>query len=127
MKLQDLLRHIADNVENRRDELYGLEHSFVVATHEKIFLYPGAFSLAPRTHVVNSFTVPAPEIKELKDDVEYYFCELGSEMYRTSTFWNGNKRDIVRLERGIIFLSPEAAIANTKAMLGIDPYSEGEK
>lgn len=127
MKLQDLLRHIAENVENGRDELYGLEHSFVVATHEKIFLYPGAFSLAPRTHVVNGFTVPEPEDDFLTDPDLYYVADVTSEYWAFGKNWRGTDRDQMLVIRGLVHLTKEAAIANAKAMLGIDPYSEGEK
>jgi len=126
MKLQDLLRHIADNVENGKDQLDGLI-SPTLANYRDVFTNSDAFSLAPRTHVVNGFSVPAPEVEALALNDVYFIGEPAIVDWHTKTTWYKDNSDKRFLERGLVHLTKEAAIANAKAMLGIDPYSEGEK
>lgn len=127
MKLQDLLRHIADNVESGRKSFTGLDHPFVADPHEKLFLYPEEFKLAPRTHVVNGFTVPAPEVDELTNGSAYYLCNVANPYWVSASRWLHSEFDLRLLRRGSVFLDREAAIANAKAEKSIDPYSEGEE
>lgn len=127
MKLQDLLRHIADNIESGRKSFAGLDHPFVADPHEKLFLYPEEFELAPRTHEVNGFTVPAPETEMTEKSGDYYCCSLLSMEWYVSAHWTNSKDDFAFLKRGIIHLTKEAAIANARAMRGFNPYPEAEK
>jgi len=126
MKLQDLLRHIADNVENGRERLSGLIWSGPNAVR-RVLTEPECFSLAPRTHDVNGFTVPAPEVEALTKGQKYFFGYGKLEEWFGWYFWRDDCMDRRMLNGKNVFLTPEAAIANAKAMLGIDPYSEGEK
>ena len=129
MELQDLLRHIADNVENEKHWVTGLTYDNpnarpvwddVAENHDR-------FKLAPRTHDVNGFTVPAPEVEGLDKGQEYFFPCANHKEWVGWYFWSNDKCDTLLLERRSVFLTQEAAIANAKAMLGIDPYSEGEE
>jgi hypothetical protein len=92
MKLEELLRHVADNVEAGKpanhDLLYWGRPSIV--DHISCFNWTDHdnYSNTPKTHNCNGHEVPAPECAELN-------------------------------------LTEEPAIANTKAMLGINPYGEG--
>lgn len=121
MKLEDLLRHIADNIENGRQPFIGLDHPFIADQHEKLFLYPEKFSLAPRTHVVNGFKVPAPEIKEPKHKDKYWASDYTEEDWACNYVWQGLEFDRLAFERRSVFLTKEAAVANAKAEKGIDP------
>ena len=128
MKLQDLLRHIADNVENGRDKgayLFYKGGKFQgglpdLSQHEH-------FSLAPRTHVVNGFTVPAPESTERNMGSLYYIPDASEKNWFMEFEWENDEADDRNLKRGLIYVTPRHAIANAKAMRSIDPYSEGEK
>ena len=75
----------------------------------------------PRTHVVNGFTVPAPMDKALDVEHDYFLPALNSSVYFTAHAWCGTGSDLLCFGRGLCFATKEAAIANAKAMLGIDP------
>ncbi len=122
MKLQDLLRHIADNVENGKDWCDGLVSDKPWSMKEDVMTNYHTFELAPRTHDVNGFTVPAPEVK--KPDGGYFYPKLEDDEYYWDADWDSHELDELRLERGLIHLTKEAAIANAKAMLGIDPNKD---
>ena len=82
---------------------------------------PQDYSLAPRTHKVNGFTVPAPEVKapSLRDC--YWIPCLEKEDMMLNCCWGDWEADKRFLSIGLIHLTKEAAIANTRAMLKIDP------
>lgn len=80
----------------------------------------------PETRVINGFEVPAPEIKELAHLEQYYVAAPSVENLCLAHTWVGDRRDRLAFSRGIVFLNKEDAIANAKAMLGIDPHSEAE-
>lgn len=84
--------------------------------------YPEQFSLAPRTHMVNGFEVPSPESEE--PEGEYFIPDIDHVSYCYAGVWSDHRLDEMRLERGLIHLTDEAAIANAKAMLGIDPSKD---
>ena len=73
----------------------------------------------PRTRVVNGFTVPAP-IQEMpkNGDRLFYIHLFYSDWCFEACF---SRSDEIYYSRGLLFSTKEAAIANAKAMLGIDP------
>jgi len=127
MKLQDLLRHIADNVENGKDWCDGLVSDKPWSMKEDVMTNYHRFELAPRTHVVNGFTVPAPEVDAPTNGSAYYLCNVANPYWASKSRWLNSELDLRLLQRGSVFLDRDAAIANAKAEKGIDPYSEGEK
>lgn len=127
MKLQDLLRHIADNVENGKKWGCGLSCPTHFKSLGEVCENSHRVELAPRTHVVNGFTVPAPEVQTLTKNDSYYMPDASIRVWFVEYAWFKDSSDKRFLERGLVHLTKEAAIANAKAMLGIDPYSEGEK
>lgn len=80
----------------------------------------------PKTRIINGFEVPAPEAVEPECGNYYLVCIDRARFYE-SHVWDNDEADRLWLERGLIFLSIEDAIANAKAMLGIDPYAESEE
>lgn len=77
-----------------------------------------------KTHIVNGFTVPAPEKHAPCDDIQYYFVPSPAyDDFHNRLPWEDSFYDNKALWRGLVHLSKEAAIANAKAMLGIDPNS----
>lgn len=82
------------------------------------------FRRKPRTRVVNGFTVPAP-IQEMPKMGDMYFWAITEE---TAWFgiheWRNDEGDNLWFSRGLLFSNKEAAIANAKAMCGINPESE---
>jgi len=82
----------------------------------------------PKTRVINGFDVPAPETEEPEFGTEYYLASTLNECFCVKyNTWDGERFEVRSLERGLVFLNEEDAIANAKAMLGIDPYEEGGK
>jgi hypothetical protein len=87
-----------------------------------IGMYP-----ASKTRIINGFEVPAPEAKEPGYGATYFTPSLAYITMAVDHKWNNDDFDARVLKRGIVFLSAEDAIANAKAMMGIDPYEEGEE
>jgi hypothetical protein len=78
------------------------------------------------TRIINGFEVPAPEKKAPKHNTTYYLASPDMRHFHSCESWDGNTVDKLWLERGLVFLTAEDAIATAKAMLGIDPYGETE-
>lgn len=79
----------------------------------------------PETRIINGFEVPAPEVQAPKYDSNYYAVSVNECELYTEYFWYGDIFDFRMLERGLVFLNKEDAIATAKAMLSIDPNSGG--
>lgn len=76
-----------------------------------------SFRLAPRTILVNGVEVPAPEKVAPADDAEYFvpqFLDIGAY---EALYWKQDELDARLLERGLVYLDKESAIARAKAML----------
>ena len=75
------------------------------------------FRLAPRTILVNGVEVPAGEKEAPADDAEYFvpqFLDIGAY---EALYWKQDELDARLLERGLVYLDKESAIARAKAML----------
>lgn len=126
MKLQDLLRHIADNVENGSPWYSGLDVPEHYATFQDVWINHHSIKLATRTHMVNGFEVPAPESEALTRNNIYYIPDASNLAWYVSYTWVEDEADKRFLVRRLVHLTKESAIANAKAEKGIDPYSESE-
>jgi hypothetical protein len=79
----------------------------------------------PKTRIINGFTVPAPETEAPAQDAFYFMPALNIfEWLPVAIKWTNDSYDRVMLQRGVVHLTREAAIANAKAMCGIDPYAD---
>lgn len=83
--------------------------------------YTWSIRRKPRTHVVNGFTVPAPMDKEPEHESIYYEASPKELAFFRSDIWFGKAYEQRSFKRGLFFATKEAAIANAKAMLKIDP------
>lgn len=125
MKLEELLRHVADNVEAGRSAGHGLLYKKGFEDEEKAYGIfwndPEGYELANRTHTVNGFEVPSPESEGLCDGQVYFHPshELREGFYKNK--WFGESDDFSLLKNKQVFLTKEAAIANQKAQAFIDP------
>lgn len=81
----------------------------------------------PETRVINGFEVPAPETEELEYSTSYYIASSEARRFYSCETWNDHDMDKLWLERGLVFLNKEDAVANTKAMMGIDPNTGEEE
>lgn len=81
----------------------------------------------PKTRIINGFEVPAPEVITRKADSDYWTVDFTSKEMCVKYHWCYSQADLALLSRGLVFLNDEDAIANAKAMLGIDPHEEGEE
>lgn len=75
-----------------------------------------------KTRTINGFEVPEPVRDPLEDGQEYFVSDLSLNDMFFDSCWDGGDIDFRRLERGLIHLDEESAIANANAMMGIDPY-----
>ena len=78
------------------------------------------FRLKPRTITVNGREIVEPERKALEDDQAYWVPSIAREELQSQANWAGDAFDLRCLERGLVHLTKENAIAHAKAMLGID-------
>lgn len=84
------------------------------------------FALAPRTHNINGYDVPAPETEAPDVGAEYFAlnAQCGDGVHFST--WDGcSSYDKNTLRHGL-WLSREDAMANAKALRGEDPYKEAE-
>lgn len=84
------------------------------------------FRRKPQTRIINGFTVPAPETKAPPHKSEYFLLDIFTGEWVEDMTWDDTEPDHRWLQRGLVFLDKDAAIANAKAMCGIDP-SKGEE
>ena len=82
----------------------------------------------PKTRIINGFEVPAPETQDPEEGTTYYIPILHTvNLYGKAVWYRDEQWHKRYIKRGMVFLNAEDAIANTRAMLGIDPYEEGGK
>jgi hypothetical protein len=79
------------------------------------------YSIVPPTRIVNGFEVPVPESEALPSGRQYWTANPGYSSFCQEFIWRSGANDSRNLERGLVHLSEAAAIANAKAMIGIDP------
>jgi hypothetical protein len=121
MKLEELLRYVADNVEAGKYAGAGLLYRGEPATLINAIglRYCGEdYTLAPKTRLVNGYEVPLPETEPLAMGQAYVYIDMSAPKYFSRSTWTGHDIDAQRLKRGILFLKEAAARANAVAMLG---------
>lgn len=93
---------------------------------ESITLYPDYCEVRRKvkTHVVNGFTVPAPLRVAPAEQTSYFVPSPSHKLLYMSGLWGNDAVENRWLDRGLVHLNKEAAIANAKAMCGINPESE---
>ena len=78
---------------------------------------PERFRIAPRTIIVNGVEVPAPEAAYPEDGVDFYVPDLAEADLFSEGNWDEAEWDLNALDRGLVYLRKEDAIARAKAML----------
>lgn len=87
------------------------------------------YRIKQKTSVINGFTVPEPINKEPKDGAIIYVASVDDPGFHLPIAWDeeaDSSRQWVLLKRGLLFKYREDAIANAKAMLGLDPEKEDD-
>ena len=130
---QALIAHLqGDHVEARSSHMDVPWQNFI-EYHRNVQLYliddpdfasACEFRLKPRTITVNGREVQAGE--EKPPIGEFFFVDIESSDCFGSTVWVGKRLDRLRLERGLVHLTKEAAIAHARAMLNIPESTENE-
>lgn len=127
----ELLEHILGNLKAGKSIADGLLHLGTKARCNILrsvdWNFPEYYTLAPRTHKVKGFDVPGSEIKEPDMGMVYYTAAPTSRDFTGTALWSGSDYCLLMLARGLIHLTTEAAIANGKAICGIDPEAETEE
>lgn len=77
----------------------------------------------PETRSINGFEVPAPVTEAPGIGSMTFIASYIFKGFYDTCRWCNAEFDNLMLERGLLFLDKEDAIANAKAMLGIDPDS----
>ena len=120
----ELLRHVADNLEAGRAAGIGLlfnECSLVSTSISNIWWgKSNLYTLAPRTHEVNGFTVPAPIDVEPDYGIIYYVLRLDADDLSYPKSWEGDTFDKRSFNRGLCFSTRKAAQQNAITMTGRD-------
>lgn len=80
----------------------------------------------PKAHVVNGFTVPAPETEMPTEGTKYWIPDTNHPDWNWEFGWRSTTEANLWLDRGLIHLNKAAAVANAKAMCGIDPNAKEE-
>lgn len=75
------------------------------------------YRLAPRTILVNGVEVPAGEKEAPSKGATYYVPDQAEESLAYDFSWGDDEMDARFLERGLVYLDRESAIARAKAML----------
>lgn len=78
---------------------------------------PFEYRLAPRTILVNGVEAPAPEKVAPEVGATYYVPDQSEESLAYYCSWGYDDMDARFLERGLVYLDKESAIARAKAML----------
>lgn len=71
-----------------------------------------------RTHMVNGIEVPAPLNSRPKVNSVYWIADPSEIDYTMDYVWNCCNFDKLTLERGLVYATKEAAVANAMAMIG---------
>ena len=117
---------VADKISCGR--LYSVSGSYMTMDGDKLESHE-LFSLTPviKTIVVNGFEVPAPMERPPEKGANYYAASIMGEEYFELLSWFGDSIDMRALGRGLAHTTKAAAVAHTKAMLGIDPKWSRDK
>lgn len=78
---------------------------------------PKRYRVKPRTIFVNGVEVPAPESVAPSHLAEYFTASPTNEHLTSGSSWYGTQLEFKWLERGLVYLNKEDAIARSKAML----------
>jgi hypothetical protein len=84
-----------------------------------------SYRTKPKTHIVNGFEVPMGDT-EFEMHERYFYINFAGEEGIDWHYFNDDREDHQLISRSIAFKTEEAAIANAKAMLGIEPYGDDE-
>ena len=109
-----LMRHVASGCVN--------DFAAIFNTHTLQSLLDFAdsiyiFSLAPRTITVNGVEVPAPESVAPEEGSKYFNPNAFMDEMFSFEEWIGSASNFRELERGLVYLNKDDAIARAKAML----------
>lgn len=80
-----------------------------------------------RTILINGHEVPEPVREPLEEGQEFYIAVPSLGSLHMGFVWGNNLWYETILERGLIHLTPEAAIAHSKALLSFTEVGDGEK
>lgn len=82
---------------------------------------PDLYRIKPATRTINGFEVPAPVKGDIELSRQVFLVKIHKYDLYEVVRWIGGNLGHEQKKRGLIFLTSSDAIANAKAMLGIDP------
>lgn len=117
----DILRAIADGktIEMRRKNTSDTDNEWWVSNIVLQYLDDAdrEFRIKPETININGHEVPAPVWEPLVDGERFFMPNLRFDSPVVEYRWAGGAYDIQVLERGLIHLTKDAAIAHAEALL----------
>ena len=132
---KQVFERMADNVRNGKspvDRLRVGRNSEWIQLSEQACLSGIAsgkfeFILAPITHNLNGYDVPAPETEAPEGGVDYWVLDATEDdgVYKYEWEYYEERVDQNAIRNGL-WLSKEDAIANAKALRGENPYADNE-
>lgn len=128
MKPEHILRHMADNVENGRDAFDRLIYcgkkpgNFRAWYAGDILKHSEHFTIAPKTHMVNGFEVPAPMTEKPEDGDVVFISSVSSRTWVIARKWSDDEYVIGMFNRGMCHSEYNSAIYNAQAMAKVNPY-----
>ena len=86
----------------------------------ELLCFRGRFRLKPRTITINGIECPAPILWDsLPDGTEFWIADPTRHdgEYTRYLVWDGQSCDVQHLQRGLVHLSKENAVAHAKAII----------
>lgn len=115
----EILRAIADGkIVQRRNALY-IKDDWFDDDNPLVYLTDDTFEwrIKPETIDINGIEVPCPVREPLRYGQIYYTPRIRDEVLYAELKWNDDNIDRRLLERGLIHLTKESAIAHAEALL----------
>lgn len=84
----------------------------------------GEYRRKPRNININGHEVPEPVREPLGHKAKYFIPAISGRYFATEFYWCNDDTDSRFLERGLVHLTEEAAIAHAKALLSFTAKPE---
>lgn len=118
----DILQYLIDggNVESieAKQKIYGTWHKFNMGDMSHLLTgdVDYSFRIKPKTVMFNGLELPMYETSRPADNAKYYIANPMSDNFANKQQWYNDELDTMRLNRGLVFLKEEDAVAWGKAM-----------
>lgn len=124
MKLEELLRHVANNVENGLPAGYGLLFQGERCAKKNVYNLrldqPSWYTLAPSEVLVNNKVVELGVIRVPQRGTTYFSPSVSEDKSIISTIWWNTCYDRSRFKKGLVFLDRSKAVVMANALFNFE-------